>query len=82
MMQFPRPDLLAVILFNFPPFHTFGAAVAAIIITSFVVVVVVAIAVSFVLFLAASQLALILRVETLALQIKHPFRTNDYTRQD
>ena len=72
-------DLFAVVRLHFPPFHTFRAAVAAIIITSFVVVIVVAVAISFVLFLAARcrWFALVVWVEALALQ--HPDRSFQYS---
>jgi len=60
--------LIAVILLHLSTFHRFGAAIAAIVCTAFVVVLVVAIAVSLVIRQRAGRLAsLILWVETLAL---------------
>merc|ERR1711934_689587 len=59
--------LLAVVLLHFSIFHSFSAAIAAIVATGFVVVLVVAIAVALVLRQRAGRLALVLWVDALAL---------------
>ena len=80
-------DMLLYMVFSLymhlSTFHRFGAAIAAIVCTAFVVVLVVAIAVSLVIRQRAGRLAaLILWVETLALQIKHqPRRQTPGTSQ-
>ena len=68
--QGPSTDLFAISRAHFATFHCFGAAVTAIVITAFVVVVVIAVAVSLVLNVSARnrRLALVLWVDTLALQ--------------
>ena len=63
-------DLFAVFRFHFASLNRFGATVAAIVITTFVIVFVVAIAVSFVPRRCASRrLTEVIRVDALALQI-------------
>ena len=69
------PNLFAVLLVHFSTFYGFGATVATIIITAFVVIFVVAIAVSLVLRRSAcgsGRWTLVIRIAALALQkIKH-----------
>ena len=70
----------AEVLLHLSAFHSFRTAIAAIVSTAFVVVLVVAIAVSLVLSHPAGVLALILWVDTLALQSKHASKTNVYAQ--